>query len=42
LNKNQNNTSGNIEIDLGQFIDDQLTTADPVCDIPEEKETSDE
>jgi formate-dependent nitrite reductase membrane component NrfD len=42
LNKNQNNTSGNIEIDLGQFIDDQLTTADPVCDIQEEKETNDE
>ena len=42
LNKNQNNTSGNIEIDLGQFIDDQLITADTVCDIPEEKETNEE
>lgn len=42
LNKNQNNTSGNIEIDLGQFIDDQLITTDPVCDIPEEKETNEE
>ena len=43
LNKNQNNPSGNIEIDLGQFINDQLTTVDPVCDVPEEeKETNEE
>ena len=42
LNKNQNSPSGNIEIDLGQFIDVQLITVDPVCDIPEEKETNEE